>query len=118
MTLTAPIADRKFSRPMLCAAALLCVAFTFRMAAAWKCYHHIDPTAGTWTAAALDARDGTLYRPIESSLGYGGSRYAPLHIILQAALMRAGMGPVAAGYLLDLFGVTLWLPGSTRCCLN
>jgi len=111
MTPTAPIADRRFPRLMFCAAALLCVAFTFRMAAAWKCYHHIDPTAGTWTAAAIDARDGTLYRPIESPLGYGGSRYAPLHIVLQAGLMRAGMGPVAAGYLLDLFGIMLVVAG-------
>jgi len=75
------------------------------MLAAWKTYHHVDPTAGVWTAAALDARDGILYRPIESEIGYGGSRYAPLHIVLHAGLIRLGMGPVAAGYLLDLIGI-------------
>jgi len=105
------IPQDKFSRLMLCAAALLCVAFAIRTAAAWKCYHHIDPTAGTWTAAAIDASDGMLYRPIESPLGFGGSRYAPLHIVLQAGLIRAGIGPVAAGYLLDLFGIMLVVAG-------
>jgi hypothetical protein len=100
-----PAFDRRLARLMLCAAGLLCLAFGIRMLAAWKTYHHVDPTAGVWTAAALDARDGILYRPIESEIGYGGSRYAPLHIVLHAALIRLGMGPVAAGYLLDLIGV-------------
>lgn len=112
MTLEAPIdRDRKLIPLAAAIAGLLCIAFAVRTAAAWKRYHHIDPTAGVWTAAALDARDGILYRPIESNLGYGGSRYAPLHIVLQAGLMRAGLGPVAAGYLLDFFGIVLVVGG-------
>ena len=95
MSLETPtVRDHKLVRLAAAIAGLLCIAFAVRTAAAWKRYHHIDPTAGVWTAAALDARDGTLYRPIESDLGYGGSRYAPLHIVLQAGLMRAGLGPV------------------------
>ncbi|MGD0768224.1 MAG: hypothetical protein ABSB42_08525 [Tepidisphaeraceae bacterium] len=105
MNVESPPFDRRLARLMLCAAGLLCLAFGIRMVAAWKTYHHVDPTAGVWTAAALDAREGILYRPIESEIGYGGSRYAPLHIVLQAALMRMGMGPVAGGYLLDLIGI-------------
>ena len=52
-----------------------------------------------------------LYRPIVSDIGYGGSRYAPLHVVLQAGLMRWGMGPVASGYLLDAIGVVLVMAG-------
>ncbi len=92
-------------------AALLSLAFVIRTGVAWKTYHHIDPTSGVWAAAALDARDGTLYRPIESPLGYGGSRYAPLHIVLQATLMRAALGPVAAGYALDVLAILALVAG-------
>ena len=77
MNVESPISDVKLARLMFCAAGLLGIAFGIQMLAAWKTYHHVDPTAGVWTAAALDARDGILYRPIESPLGYGGSRLRP-----------------------------------------
>jgi hypothetical protein len=112
MNLECPLFGRKLARLMFCAAGLLGIAFAIQMLAAWKTYHHVDPTAGVWTAAALDAREGILYRPIESPIGYGGSRYAPLHIVLHAALIRLGMGPVAGGYLLDLIGVLLVIGGA------
>ncbi|MGD0542235.1 MAG: hypothetical protein ABSB33_12030 [Tepidisphaeraceae bacterium] len=92
-------------------AIFIVITFSVRLWAAWKNYHQIDPTAGVWTAAALDARQGMLYRPIVSDIGYGGSRYAPLHVVLQAGLMRIGLGPVASGYLLDAGGVVLVIAG-------
>lgn len=103
--------ERKLAALMMAAAGFIVIAFSVRTAAAWKNYHQLDPTAGVWTAAAVDARDGMLYRPIVSDIGYGGSRYAPLHVILQAGLMRWGMGPVAGGYLLDAIGVVLVVAG-------
>jgi hypothetical protein len=103
--------ERKLVGLMLATAGFIAVTFLVETAAAWKNYHQIDPTAGVWTAAAVDARQGMLYRPIVSDIGYGGSRYAPLHIVLQAGLMRLGMGPVASGYALDAFGIALVLEG-------
>jgi hypothetical protein len=104
-------AERQLVRLMIAMAIFVVATFSIRLAAAWKNYHQVDPTAGVWTAAAVDARDGMLYRPIVSDIGYGGSRYAPLHVVLQAGLMRIGMGPVAGGYLLDAIGVALVMAG-------
>jgi hypothetical protein len=104
-------ARTKLGWVMVCAAGFLCIAFGVFLVAAWKNYEHLNPTAGVWTAAAIDASHGILYRPIESYLGYGGTRYAPLHIVLQGGLIHAGMGPVTSGYLLDLIGILLVMGG-------
>jgi hypothetical protein len=96
---------------MVCTAGFLCTAFGLFLVAAWKNYEHLNPTAGVWTAAAIDASKGVLYRPIESDIGYGGTRYAPLHIVLQGGLIHLGMGPVASGFLLDLFAILMVMGG-------
>jgi hypothetical protein len=96
---------------MVCTAGFLCAAFGVFLVAAWKNYEHLNPTAGVWTAAAIDASKGVLYRPIESDIGYGGTRYAPLHIVLQGGLIHLGMGPVASGFLLDLVGILMVMGG-------
>jgi hypothetical protein len=56
--------------------------------------------SGIWTALAIDLKDGIFYRPIESDLGYGGTRYFPLHILLQSTLTRWTHDPFAAGHLI------------------
>ena len=58
---------------MVCAQ-LFFAAFSVFLVAAWKNYEHLNPTAGVWTASAIDASKGVLYRPIESDIGYGGTR--------------------------------------------
>jgi hypothetical protein len=96
---------------LVCVAAFVCAAFVVFLVAAWKNYEHLNPTAGVWTTAAIDLSHGVLYRPVVSDLGYGGTRYAPLHIVLQGGLIRAGMGPVAAGFLLDFVGTIFVIGG-------
>ena len=44
---------------------------------------------------------------LEGPLGYGGTRYLPLFFALHAALIRAGINPVTAGYALSAVSVAL-----------
>jgi hypothetical protein len=66
-----------------------------------------DTTSGVWTALADDVAHGDLYRPVQSSLGYGGTRYMPLFFSLHGGLMALGMSPVAAGLALTLASIVL-----------
>jgi hypothetical protein len=95
------------------AAGLLTALLTFVMVyRGWREGVALTPTSGTWIALAVDLKHGVFYRPMYGDLGYGGTRYLPLHFVLHALLMRVGLGPVAAGHALEgiaglglLFGI-------------
>jgi hypothetical protein len=84
--------------------------------AGWSSGHHVS---GAWTGLAVDLAHGTFYRPLYSeALGYGGTRFMPLHIVAHAAWIRAGGDPITGGHVvaalaaLLLVGATaLWLRG-------
>src|SRR5664279_1318678 len=69
---------------------------------------NIDPTAEVWTAIAYDWHHGVAYRPLLSPDGYGGTRYFPGHVILQAAFMRV-MSPLASGFAVTTVAMGLLL---------
>jgi hypothetical protein len=88
---------------------MLAVASLVRMAVAIPNGSNLTHEAGVWTALAMDLHDGLFYRPIFSDDGYGGTRYAPLHVLLQALGIRGGLPPLAAGLALTLLsGVVLF----------
>jgi hypothetical protein len=94
------------------AAVLLVFCVAARLVTSWHNFGDLFTTSGVWTAMAVDiADDGTLYRPLISPLGYGGTRYAPLYPVLQAGLMRLGMTPINSGYLLTLFAMAAGAAG-------
>jgi Dolichyl-phosphate-mannose-protein mannosyltransferase len=95
------------SRPVVgalyVASLLLVLCLGMRLTTSWKTYGDLDTPSGVWATMAVDLVDGnTLYRPIISPLGYGGTRYAPLHPAIQAGLMRLGMGTIDSGYFISL----------------
>jgi len=59
-------------------------------------------TSGVWIALADDVAHGDFYRPLQSELGTGGTRYMPLFFVLHGALIKAGLAPLTAGVLLTL----------------
>jgi hypothetical protein len=90
------------------AAALLALLTLALVYMGWRTGISLTPTSGTWIALAVDLKNGVLYRPMYGDLGYGGTRYFPLHFVLHAALMKIGLGPEAAGHTLEAFaGLTL-----------
>ncbi len=104
---------KRILRSLLYVAAGLLVLLTLaRVYTGWRAGVALTPTSGVWTALAVDLKNGVFYRPLHGDLGYGGTRYFPLHFILHAALMEIGLGPEAAGHTLEavaclalLFGV-------------
>jgi hypothetical protein len=97
---------------MLAVAALFLISLIARLFVSWQNYGDLDHNApGTWVALAIDAQNGLIYRPIVSSLGYGGTRYAPLIFVVQAALMRIGMNPFNSGFLMGLTATVLIIGG-------
>src|SRR5271157_822493 len=112
------------------ATALLALLVLARVQTGWRTGVSLTPTSGTWIALAVDLKDGMFYRPMYGDLGYGGTRYFPLHFVLHAALMKIGLGPEVAGHALEgvaglalLFGIyrvlrQLRIAPPTAACLS
>src|SRR5512144_918884 len=66
---------------------------------------YVNFSSGVWLALARDAYDGVLYRPLWNGVEYGGTRYFPMLFVAIAALMRAGVPPVAAGVTASMLGL-------------
>jgi len=63
---------------------------------------YLTDVSGVWAALADDVAHGVLYRPLVSELGYGGTRYFPLHPLLHGLLVSVGIPLRPAGHLLSL----------------
>jgi len=85
-----------------------------RAAVFWSLEAYLDAVSGSWTALAVDLAHGTFYRPLFGPLGYGGTRYFPLHFSLHALLIRCGVDPVAAGLALSAATTALLCAGVAR----
>lgn len=72
-------------------------------------------TSGVWAALAMDLADGTFYRPLVSEMGYGGTRYFPLHFVLHAGLIRLLGSPIAGAYVISYAAGLALFAGLFRC---
>jgi hypothetical protein len=88
---------------LLAAAAILVVALSAaRVIVFGENEAYLRTESGIWTALALDLREGTFYRPLVDAGGYGGTRYFPLHVVVQSAVI-AGVGrPILAGQIVSV----------------
>jgi hypothetical protein len=90
----------------------LVLAVAGRTIVSWRHYGDLDATSGAWATVAVDFfDDGTLYRPLISNLGYGGTRYAPLQPVVLAGMMRMGMPVIEGGFLLTLICMGVVIAG-------
>jgi len=90
------------------AAAFVVAVTAVRFAGAVSDWSHLNHVSGVWTALAHDLNEGVFYRPLSDAGDlYGGTRYMPLHFVLHAALMRLGLAPAAAGYVLTALAAVL-----------
>lgn len=103
---------RLVSRAAIAVAVVFAISIAARSVAAWRYWGDLDHNSpGTWLCMAADARDGVLYRPIVSDLGYGGTRYAPLFPVVIAGFMHLGINAVTSGFLAGIFATVLTLGG-------
>jgi hypothetical protein len=83
-------------------AAALALATAARLPAALESGNALTHVSGAWMALADDLARGTLYRPMEGELGYGGTRFFPVAFAAHALLLRAGGEPLPTGHVLSL----------------
>jgi hypothetical protein len=79
---------------------------------------YVDFVTGVWLTLANDLVHGVFYRDLVGPDGYGGTRYFPLHFTLIAALMRLGLSPLAAGFLVSGVAAALLVAGIRRLLLR
>jgi hypothetical protein len=102
----------RFARPLLLISLVVLVLTTIAQVwVSWRTDSMMDDVAGSWVALAADLKNGVFYRPLYGPLGYGGTRYFPLHFAVQAVLMKAGLDVVLAGRLIELFSMAILLAG-------
>jgi len=75
---------------------------------------YVDFVTGVWLALANDLAHGVFYRDLVGPDGYGGTRYFPLFFTAIGALMRLGVGPLAAGFLVSAVAAGLLVAGIRR----
>jgi hypothetical protein len=92
----------------------LAILLVLTAANVWITWHNdaeLTFGAGQWMALAADLKHGVFYRPLFGPLGYGGTRYFPLHFVLQAGLMKAGLGLRLSGHLVELASIAALMAG-------
>ncbi|MCC6797211.1 MAG: hypothetical protein IT366_18990 [Candidatus Hydrogenedentes bacterium] len=67
--------------------------------------------SGSWTALAVDVSHGILYRPVVGPMGYGGTRYMPLHFSLHGGLIALTNNAIASGAIVTLLSAIALLSG-------
>jgi hypothetical protein len=84
-----PTATTKLYSALIVAASFLIPAIlVVRMVLNLRHPFFLTHVEGVWLTCAYDFLHGTFYRPLFSSLGYGGTRYFPLYFLLTAALAK------------------------------
>jgi hypothetical protein len=72
----------------------------------------LSSTGGTWIATSVDAEQGVLYRPLVSNNGYGGTRYAPVRTLIQAAILKwTSLGAINSALATSAASMALLLMG-------
>jgi hypothetical protein len=96
---------------LLLLAVLLIFITKIRAYFLWLYDFGLNHVSGTWIALAADLNEGIFYRPLLDENGYGGTFYFPLHFVLQAGLMKLGVGARRSGYALDGLAMVALLLG-------
>lgn len=75
---------------------------------------YLNHVSGAWAALADDVAHGVVYRPLVSSLGYGGTRYFPGYFLLHGLLVKLGLSLRAAGHLLSMASAAAIVVGGAQ----
>ena len=78
-----------------------------RLALNFRNEYFLTHVEGVWLACAYDFTHGVFYRPLFSSLGYGGTRYFPLYFVLTGSLSKVFGSLETSGIALSAAGVVL-----------
>jgi hypothetical protein len=107
----AEFARRRARQIVVVAAVLVLLLTVWRETVSVPRWAHVRFKSGVWLAMGDDFQHGEFFRPIISARGYGGSRYFPLQVALLAGLMKLGLAPVAAGFVLTFASAAALIAG-------
>ena len=107
------VLERRFLIPVACGA-LTVLALLVAIPSRIFDGAYLNHVSGAWAALADDAVHGLLYRPLISDLGYGGTRYFPMHIVLHALFVKFGLSLRAAGHLVSVLAMFALVAGGSR----
>jgi len=97
--------------PVICASLVLAVAL-YAIPQRIIQGGYLSYVSGAWAALADDVAHGVLYRPLMSDLGYGGTRYFPLHPVLHGLLVKLGLSLRVAGHLVSVLATCVLVGGA------
>ena len=98
-----------------------CVVVASLVVHAWHAVStavYVDFVTGVWLTLANDLVHGVFYRPLVGPDGYGGTRYFPLFFVSIGSLMRVGLSPLAAGFVVSAVAAALLVAGVSRLLLR
>jgi hypothetical protein len=75
---------------------------------------YLNLVSGIWLALGRDLAAGLFYRDLISDVGYGGTRYFPLFFLPIGALIRGGVPPLAAGWMVSGLAAVVLASGLAR----
>lgn len=97
------------------AALAVTVVTLIRLPIAYSTGSGLNHSAAVWITLATDlGKHGVFYRPLIDEAGYGGTRYFPLHFVIHAGLVKAGLAPLPSGFVLSWLGAVTLLVGFYR----
>jgi hypothetical protein len=94
-----------YSAVILLASIAITAILLVRIALNLQNQYFLTHVEGVWLACAYDFTHGVFYRPLFSSLGYGGTRYFPLYFVLTGAFSKVLGSFETAGIALSEAGV-------------
>jgi hypothetical protein len=96
-----------YSALIFAASFLIPAILVVRMVLNFRHPFFLTHVEGVWLTCAYDLLHGTFYRPLFSSLGYGGTRYFPLYFLLTAALAKLFGSLITSALALSAVSIAL-----------
>jgi hypothetical protein len=80
--------SKLYSVMIVAASIVVPVLAVWRVALNFRNLYYMSHAEGAWMTSAYDFTHGVLYRPLFGPLGYGGTRFFPLYIVVTGSLSR------------------------------
>jgi len=108
--------SRLYSVTIVGASIMVPLLLLWRVVINFRNLYYMSHAEGAWMTSAYDFTHGVLYRPLFGPLGYGGTRFFPLYIVVTGSLSRifgrledSGMILSAASVILLAYGCFVFL---------
>jgi len=99
--------SKLYSVTIVTASIMVPVLLLWRVVSNFRNLYYMSHAEGAWMTSAYDFTQGVLYRPLFGPLGYGGTRFFPLYIVLTGSLSRIFGRLEDSGMILSAASVAL-----------